>query len=99
VEPGIIVLMTIRTATKKPITVRLVQWTGNNVDEVRGLTGAVLFHPVDHVEDEFTAEVFDELHCSWVLVKTGQWIIEGVHGEFYPIDEQVLADTYVLEPA
>jgi hypothetical protein len=38
--------------------------------------------------------VFDVLHESWVGVKTGQWVIRGVAGEFYPIDEAVLAETY-----
>ena len=102
-EPGIIVLMTIHTATKKPVTIRLVQWTGANVEEVRELTGSVLFHEVDQEKalegygDIFvTAEVYDELHGIWVGVKHYQWIIEGVHGEFYPIDPAVLDETYDL---
>jgi hypothetical protein len=37
------------------------------------------------------------LHTTWVGVKTGQWIVRGVKGEFYPIAEDVLAETY--EPA
>jgi hypothetical protein len=38
--------------------------------------------------------VYDELHSTWVGMYTGQWIIKGVKGEFYPINEEVLAETY-----
>lgn len=45
-------------------------------------------------EAELTGSVFDDLHSTWVGVKTGQWIIRGVKGEFYPCDPEVLAETY-----
>ena len=41
------------------------------------------------------AEVWDKLHSTWVGVKAGQWIIEGVQGEFYPCDDAVFRVTYV----
>lgn len=34
--------------------------------------------------DEITAAVFDYLHESYVGVKTGQWIMCGTEGEYYP---------------
>lgn len=85
---------------KKPVEIEAVQWTGDNEDELYAFTGAqnfVVTDPEDRAnsdDPEATASVFDELHSTWVLVYTGQWVIRGVKGEFYPINEQVLAETY-----
>lgn len=35
-----------------------------------------------------TGEVFDKLHSAWIGVATGQWIVRGVKGEFYPCDDE-----------
>lgn len=82
---------------KRPVTVTAIQWTGNNQPDLAAFAPGS-FHPVDpedRIEDpDITAQVWDELHCTWVGVKTGQWIIRGVRGEFYPIDPAVLEATY-----
>ena len=93
--------MTITRYRKLPIEVDTIQWTGSNEAEVQTFTGgASHFYALD-AEDregsddpEATAAVFDELHSTWVLVYTGQHIVRGVKGEFYPIAEDVLAETY-----
>jgi hypothetical protein len=38
--------------------------------------------------------VFDYLHNTWVQFKVGDWIVKGVRGEFYPVEEEVFAETY-----
>ena len=92
--------MSARKFRKKPVVIEAVQWTGDNAAEVHELTGVDYFAPIEdgftHESDnpDVTATVLDVLHDTWVGVKTGQWVIKGVKGEFYPIDEQVLADTY-----
>ncbi|MBG0830526.1 hypothetical protein HS041_22450 [Planomonospora sp. ID67723] len=85
---------------KTPIEVEAIQWTGDNEDELIGFTGALFqaLDPEDRSDDpDATGSVFDVLHSTWVLVYTGQWVVKGVKGEFYPIAEDVLAETY--EPA
>lgn len=88
------------TFRKKPITVEAVQWTGDNVDEIKAFVG---FR--DNGESRFLLpeeitgvwehpHVYDELHTTWVTVYPGQWVIKGVKGEFYPIAPDVLAETY-----
>lgn len=85
---------------KKPIVVSTIQWTGDNEAELIEFTGNKFqaLEPETRTEDpEMTGSVFDDLHSTWVGVYTGQHIVRGVKGEFYPIAEEVLAETY--EPA
>lgn len=82
---------------KKPVEVDTIQWTGSNVDDLIAFTGGdfLLVAPIEGTfAPDVTAKVFDELHDTWVGVKTGQHIVRGIQGEFYPIDETVLAETY-----
>jgi len=82
---------------KKPVVVTAVQWTGDNEAELIAFTGGKFeeIDPTDRLDDpDKTGQVFDVLHRTWVGVLPGQWVIRGVAGEFYPIDEAVLAATY-----
>lgn len=82
---------------KRPIVITAIQWTGENEREIREWCGPSMFgalQPAVRRDPEITSEVLDTLHSTWVGVKTGQWIIRGVKGELYPIDETVLAETY-----
>jgi hypothetical protein len=87
---------------KRPVVVEAIRWTGDNEAEVRefagGLFGTVT--PEARVGGPgITAEVLDKLHSTWVGVKTGQWVVRGVKGEFYPIDQEVLEETYERLPS
>lgn len=96
--------MTVTRYRKRPVEVDTIQWTGDNEPEVQAFTGGpatfYALEPEDREnsdDPEVTAAVFDKLHSTWVGVKTGQHIVRGVKGEYYPIAEDVLAETY--EPA
>ncbi|MFD7996870.1 hypothetical protein [Streptomyces mexicanus] len=95
--------MTVTRYRKKPVEVDTIQWTGDNETDVQAFTGRQNFYALDDADragsddPEATATVYDKLHSTWVLVYTGQHIVRGVKGEFYPIAEDVLAETY--EPA
>ena len=86
---------------KKPVIVSAIQWTGSNLADVLTFTGYAYFGavpPEDRAGDpDMTAEVYDELHGTWVHVYDGQWIIRGIQGELYPCAADVFAATY--EPA
>lgn len=85
---------------KRPVTVRTLLWTGLNQEEMREFCGGafrVIVPKGPSQDSRITAEVFDELHSTWVGVYTGHHVVRGVRGEFYPIDEAVLNETY--EPA
>lgn len=50
---------------------------------------------VDRIRAEgYSAVVFDRLHGTWVNVATGDWVIRGVQGEFYPCKPDIFAATY-----
>ncbi|GAA0704793.1 hypothetical protein GCM10010193_69740 [Kitasatospora atroaurantiaca] len=87
---------------KRPVVIDAIQWTGGNLAEVIAFTGPAVFdviEPTDRIEDpEQTAQVYDELHSTWVGVYTGHWIIKGIRGEFYPCAEDVFAVTYEPVP-
>jgi len=94
--------MPIRTYRKRPIELQAVQFTGDNIDAVRQLTGESKFSLADDVDrenfhdQEIAAVVWDHLHSTWIGVKAGQWILKGTEGEHWSIDPKVFADTYEL---
>lgn len=74
---------------KKPVVIEAVQWTGRNVHDVVSfmanggrtfeLRGAALYiHTLEGTHE----------------AKPGDFIIKGVHGEFYPCDPEIFAETY-----
>lgn len=96
----------IKRYRKKPVTVSILEWAGDNLAQMQEFTGGMhgtggyWFLPghafaSDYFDDpDITAAVWDKLHSTWVGVKTHQRIIQGVQGEFYPIDPDVLSATY-----
>ena len=83
----------------KPFEIQAVRWTGDNEGEMQRFAGAnFLTIPEDerqYTDDpEATAEVFDKIHSTWILVQTGQWIIRGMKKEFYPCDNEVFESKY-----
>lgn len=82
---------------KRPVEVEAVRWTGDNEAELSAFAGSCFeaVDPEDRDDDpDMTGSIYDKLHSTWVKVYTGQWVIKGIRGEFYPIDEMVLAETY-----
>jgi hypothetical protein len=91
--------MTRQAFRKLPVVVEAVRWTGGNLNEVRVLAGDNFYalsweDRVNCDDPDATATVYDKLHSSWILVFDGQWVIKGVKGEFYPIADDVLRETY-----
>jgi hypothetical protein len=87
----------IKTFRKKPVEIQAIQFDGTNDDEIRAFAPSMfeLIDEQDRSDDpEIVAQVWDRLHSTWVGVKSGQWIIRGVQGEFYPVAEDVFAGTY-----
>lgn len=92
----------------RPVEIEAVQFTGDNYGELRGFVGTVKvgdalrqgFIPAEEQitfpEEGIVALVYDKLHHTWVGVKSDQFIIRGMQGEYYPCDPKVFHAKYVL---
>ena len=82
--------MPVILATKKPVTVEAVQWTGDNFVEIdQFITVLHETFPKDGIVKIPTLE--GEMTAS-----LGDWIIKGVNGEFYPCKPDIFEKTYVI---
>lgn len=86
---------------KKPVVIEAMQFDGHNYREIQGWAHAGLPPEANSiiVWDGFTMTVRTlegPLHAA-----TGDWIIKGVKGEFYPCKSDIFAATYepVDEPS
>jgi hypothetical protein len=80
-----------RRFRKKPVVVKVIQWTGHNHDEILAFMGK----PPENLgyQHYLTIPTLEGDHRANI----GDWIIKGVKGEFYPIKPDIFAETY--EPA
>lgn len=78
---------------KKPVEIEALQWVGFNEEHLKTFTEGN-FRRIESPVDEYTAEIYDEIHNTWVKMKLTDWVIKGVQGEFYPCDNEVLRETY-----
>lgn len=71
---------------KKPVTIEAVQWTGDNIDEIREFAGDVVSYE-DSVMRLSTPE-------GTVVASVDDYIIKGIDGEFYPCKPDIFVRTY-----
>lgn len=76
---------------KKAVEIEAVKFTGDNWPQVGAFAR---FRHKAEAQYPQVAEVYDELHGTWVGVKVGDWIIRGIKGETYPCDPEVFVHTY-----
>ena len=89
-------------ATKKPVTIEAVKWTGNNLKEVLDFTGKhEKFDSWFSSFDEFEGYVKnDNLEFKiftlegTMIASVGDYIIRGVNGENYPCKPDIFEKTY-----
>lgn len=77
--------------------IEAVQFLGWNADLVSEWTEGN-FHLID-IEDrdedpDMFAEVYDKLHSTCVGVYEGDWIVCGIKGEYYPVNDEVFRAKY-----
>lgn len=83
--------MPVKRFRTKPVEIDAMQFAGDNWGELGAWTerNFLPVGPEDRGDDpDITAEVYDRLHSTWIGVKTGQWIVKGAKGEFYPCDDE-----------
>lgn len=78
----------IKKYRKKPVEIEAVQWTGNNLAELRKMDGFDMRHVCfDGVLKIATLE-------GIMTASIGDYIIKGVQGEFYPCKPDIFEQTY-----
>lgn len=75
---------------KIPVIVTAVQWTGNNIDEVYQFAGNCVTFTGCVGQYDLYIQTLEGVHHASV----GDYIIKGVHGEFYPCKPDIFAETY-----
>ncbi len=82
---------------KKPVVIEAVQWTGNNRAEIEEWSNkAVICSPVlEPTEDNPTGAYLQIQTLEGTMIGTvGDYVIKGVHGEFYPCKPDIFTETY-----
>lgn len=97
-------MVTARRYRKKPVVVEVIQWTGENADEVmafafadtrwqEALDSAEVNGPgIGHTPAIGTLDI--PTLEGMMTAQPGDWIIRGVQGELYPCKPDVFAATY-----
>jgi len=90
--------MPVVEAVKRPIKVTAVKWTGVNLEEVEDFAQDDSGKCFDVEYAGFGAEVWDSVQEVWIAAHVGDWIVKGIKGEFYPVNDAVFQETYDLAP-
>jgi hypothetical protein len=88
----------IRYFKKKPFAVPMLEWTGENLEQMQEFVGW-LHEPDESPIRKFyngpsQAKVYNTEELAWIPCPVGHFVAKGVNGEFYPISADVLAKTY-----
>lgn len=78
----------IKKYRKKPLEIEAVQWTGDNLAELRTLDGFNSVHTC------FGGRLNIKTIEGLMLASIGDYIIKGVQGEFYPCKPDIFKQTY-----
>lgn len=73
---------------KRPVEVEAVQWTGGNVDDIAAFCTVPLLFNYD--KKSVTIPTLE----GGMTASCGDFIIKGVHGEFYPCKPDIFMETY-----
>lgn len=73
---------------KRPVIIEAVQWTGDNVREIKEFVTPI----AEYLEDENTI-IIHTLEGD-MKAEINDYIIKGVKGEFYPCKPDIFEETY-----
>lgn len=86
---------------KKPVIIEAIQWTGLNLEEIKSFVGESLLYDIIDTAwevgkgDPHVNMTIKTLEGDHTCTK-GDFIIKGVHGEFYPCKPDIFEKTYEL---
>lgn len=71
---------------KKPVVIEAVQYDGANAHEISEFVG-------ESYIDDLRTPAIRTLEGD-MRVTSGDWVIQGVQGEFYPVKDSIFRETY-----
>lgn len=74
---------------KKPVIVEAVQWTGSNREEMEKFIPNTILAK-KNAEEELAIGTLEGV----MTASKNDWIIKGVHGEYYPCKPDIFEKTY-----
>ena len=82
----------VKRYVKRPIVIRAVKWTGYNFDEIAEF---VKEQPLTLYKNNFVrSKLLIETLEGDMYAEVGDYIIQGVHGEYYSCKPDIFAETY-----
>lgn len=86
----------IQKAQKKPVIVEVCQWTGANVNEITSFCGSVAhdIYQINLANMPVEYSLIIKTLEGNMRTEPGDYIIKGVHGEFYPCKPDIFRETY-----
>lgn len=80
--------MTIKRYTKKPVTIEAMKFDGTNVSDILQFVGGGAWYST--IDKGIVIPTLEGNH----LASSGDYIIKGIKGEFYPCKPDIFSMTY-----
>lgn len=100
----------IKDYRKKPVQVRAMKWEGEPKNQgdggaFKGMNDLTYFTGINWTRadvhdvpwyhaDEEKVIIYNHLEKCWIPCPVGHYIVQGVFGEFYPVDPKAFDKTY-----
>lgn len=82
----------VKRYVKRPTVISAVKWTGHNANEIAEF---VKGQPLTLYKSNFDiTRLFIETPEGGIDVEVGDYIIQGVHGEYYSCKPNIFTETY-----
>lgn len=75
---------------KKPIVIEAIQWTGDNLEELREWGALVTpdYYKLRGVRFKYGLWL-QKRNGNQSMLQVGDWVIKGIKGEFYPCEDEM----------
>jgi len=82
-------------ARKKPVVIEFIKYNGANSEKIKAFVGRSLLIQQEHYASD-RLELFIQTLEGEMRVNEGDYVIEGVNGEFYPCKPDIFEKTYEI---
>lgn len=79
---------------KKPLVIDAIQWNGENLYDVLCFLNCEKIHEPENIRLNSKKEIEIYTLEGVMTAQVGDFIIEGVHGEFYPCKPDIFEASY-----